>query len=88
MIRNIKLAAAGLALAGTFAFNPLSAAMKAGEYLNGQWGSSDGGGRGITLTYVPNPAGGGSLFGLVFGYTDDTGESVYLRVQADDILEN
>lgn len=88
MIRNIKLAAAGLALAGTFAFNPLSAAMKAGEYLNGQWGSSDGGGRGITLTYVPNPAGGGSLFGLVFGYTDDTGESVYLRVQADNILEN
>jgi len=82
-----KAAIAGLTLAGALAMNPLSAAIKAGEYLNGQWGSVDGGGRGVTLTYVPRPDNSGTLFGLVFGYEDATGENVWLRVQAD-LLEN
>ena len=86
-MRNMKLAAAGLALAGAFALNPLSAAMKPGEYLNGQWGSVDGGGRGATLTYVPDAAGGGTLFGLVFAYNEMSGENTWLLVQAD-FLEN
>lgn len=84
---NLKLAMAGIGLAGALALDPLSAAMKAGEYLNGQWGSSDGGGRGATLTYIQNPDGTGTLFGLVFGYEDATGDNVWLQVQAD-LLEN
>ena len=84
---NLKLAMAGIGLAGVLALDPLSAAMKAGEYLNGQWGSSDGGGRGATLTYVPNPDGSGTLFGLVFGYENETGDNVWLQVQAP-LLEN
>lgn len=87
MNRNLKLAMAGAGLAGCLALNPLSAAMKAGEYLNGQWGSSDGGGRGATLTYVPNPDGSGTLFGLVFGYEDASGDNVWLQVQTS-LLEN
>ena len=73
MIRNTKLAAAGLALAGAFALNPLSAAMKPGEYLNGQWGSVDGGGRGATLTYIPDGDGSGTLFSVIFAYNETTG---------------
>jgi len=85
MKSNILLPA-GLALAGALAFQPLNAAIKAGDYLNGQWGSVDGGNRGATLTYVPNPDGSGTLFGLVFGYQQD-GQNVWLQVQAD-LLEN
>ena len=87
MIRNIRLAAAGLALAGAFALNPLSAAMKPGTYLNGQWGSVDGGGRGATLTYIPDPAGGGDLFALLFSYNEATGDNTWLILQAA-FLEN
>ncbi|GAB4171252.1 MAG: hypothetical protein Kow0020_05920 [Wenzhouxiangellaceae bacterium] len=81
------LIAAGALSVGVFASGPASAAMKAGEYLNGQWGSSDGGGRGITLTYVPDDSGDGTLFGLVFGYRNSDGQNVWLRVQAP-ILEH
>ena len=87
MIRNTKLAAAGLALAGAFALNPLSAAMKPGEYLNGQWGSVDGGGRGATLTYIPDGDGSGTLFSVIFAYNETTGENTWLLAQAD-FLEN
>lgn len=83
---NLKLAMAGIGLAGALALDPASAAMKAGEYLNGNWGSSDGGGRGVTLAYFPSPDGSGTLFGLAFAYSE-TGEPIWLRLQTE-MLEN
>lgn len=84
-----SFAAAGVLAVGALAMNPLSAAIKAGDYLNGQWGSTDGGRRGVTLTYVPDSSGNGegTLLGLVFGYEQATGANVWLRVQAP-ILEH
>lgn len=82
MFQRKTCAAAGLALAGTLAFNPLSAAIKPGDWLNGQWGTSNGGGRGITHTWVADEAGGGTLFGLVFAYNEATGEPEWLLVQS------
>lgn len=83
---NLKLAMAGVGLAGALALDPASAAMKAGEYLNGNWGSADGGGRGVTLAYFPSPDGSGTLFGLAFAY-NEAGEPVWLQLQTD-LLEN
>ena len=70
---NLKLAMGSLGLAGVLALNPLSAAMKPGEYLNGQWSTVPDGDRGITFTYLKNDDGSGSLFGATFGY-DSVGE--------------
>ena len=81
---NLKLALAGVGLAGLLALDPLAAAMKPGEYLNGQWSTE--GDRGITFTYLPRPDGSGTLFGAVFGY-DNAGEDTWLIVQGD-FLEN
>lgn len=78
---NHKFAMAAFGLAGVFLLDPLSAAMKPGEYLNGQW-STDSGNRGITFTYLPRPNGSGTLFGAVFGY-DNAGEDTWLIVQGD-----
>jgi len=78
-----RMTVGAFALAAALAFNPLSAAMKPGEYLNGNWGSVDGGGRGATLVWLPAGDGSGTLFGLVFGYTNDTGENTWLQVQTE-----
>jgi len=84
---NLKMAMAGIGLAGAVALDPASAAMKPGEYLNGNWGSSDGGGRGATLVYLPSPDGSGTLFALAFAYSEETGEPIFLQLQAS-MLEN
>jgi len=86
MIQRRNCVAAGLALAGALAFNPLSAAMKPGEYLNGQWSTVPDGNRGITFTYLKRPDASGTLFGAVFGF-DTAGEDTWVIAQAD-FLEN
>ena len=82
---NLKLAMAGVGLVGVLALDPLAAAMKPGEYLNGQWNTArvqgENGDRGIALNYLPNPDGSGTLFGAVFGY-DNAGEDTWVTIQA------
>ena len=77
---KLKLAMGSLGLAGMLALNPLSAAMKPGEYLNGQWATVPDGSRGITFTYLKSPDGSGNLFGAVFGY-DAAGEDTWFTIQ-------
>ena len=83
---NLKLAMAGVGLAGLLVLDPLAAAMKPGEYLNGSWSNvrvqGTDGNRGITFTYLPKPDGSGTLFGAVFGF-DNAGEATWLIVQGD-----
>ena len=87
---NLKLAMAGIGLVGVLALDPLAAAMKPGEYLNGQWSNArvqgENGDRGITFTYLPRPDGSGTLFGAVFAY-DNSGEDTWVTIQAE-FLEN
>ncbi|MEN1727462.1 MAG: hypothetical protein AAGJ52_03390 [Pseudomonadota bacterium] len=80
MNRRIKMALAGAAVAGSLFANPLSAAIKPGDYLNGQWATVPDGSRGITFTYIPNADGTGDLFGAVFSY-DQAGDDAWVVFQ-------
>lgn len=71
----------GLAMAGALAFNPVSGAMKPGEYLDGNWFSPSESGRGIAVDFIPVGPGGGEIFGAVFSF-DDTGNNEWLTIQA------
>ncbi|MDZ7764802.1 MAG: hypothetical protein U5K00_10280 [Melioribacteraceae bacterium] len=83
---NLKLAMAGVGLAGILALDPLSAAMKPGEYLNGQWSTVPDGSRGITFTYLKDDDNSGSLFGATFAFGPD-GDDEWVTVTID-FLEN
>lgn len=85
--RAVTGASFGAALIGSLAANPVSAAMKPGDYLNGQWGSVDGGGRGVTQTWVPGTDGSGTLFALTFAYNEASGDNQWLLMSAG-FLEN
>ena len=83
---NLKLAIAGAGLVGVLALDPLSAAMKPGEYLNGQWSTVPDGDRGITFTYLKDDDGSGSLFGATFAFGPD-GDDEWVTVTMN-FLEN
>ncbi|MFN2334444.1 MAG: hypothetical protein ABR550_08480, partial [Wenzhouxiangellaceae bacterium] len=82
MMGKFSKAAAGLALVGAVAMDPLSAAIKPGVWLDGQWGTVPQGNRGATLTSIVNSDGSVSVFGLTFGYNEN-GESQWLVLQFD-----
>ena len=61
----------GAILAALAASAPAGAAMKATEALDGNWFSPSESGRGISLDYIPNVDGTGTLFGAIFSFDAD-----------------
>jgi len=69
-IRNISILS-GAVLTALAVAAPAGAAMKATEALDGNWFSPSESGRGISVDFIPEVAGGGTLFGAIFSFDGD-----------------